>query len=58
MQGKFDYVLCLSVLHHSLSKKDLWKVLVQNQSYQISRKTGYKWVDRYEVDPAHGLAGS
>jgi SAM-dependent methyltransferase len=23
----FDYVLCLSVLHHSLSKKDVWKVL-------------------------------
>ena len=24
---KFDYVLCLSVLHHSLVKKDIWKVL-------------------------------
>ena len=24
--------------------------------YQISRKTAYKWVDRYEADPAHGLA--
>jgi transposase InsO family protein len=23
--------------------------------YQISRKTAYKWVDRYERDPAHGL---
>jgi SAM-dependent methyltransferase len=26
-ERKYDYVLCLSVLHHSLSKKDLWKVL-------------------------------
>lgn len=25
--GKFDYVLCLSVLHHFLTTKDLWKVL-------------------------------
>ena len=25
--------------------------------YGISRKTGYKWVDRYEADPAGGLAG-
>ena len=23
--------------------------------YGISRKTGYKWVGRYEADPAHGL---
>ena len=27
-RGRFDYVLCLSMLHHSLSKKDVWKVLV------------------------------
>lgn len=27
VQGPFDYVLCLSVLHHSLAKKDVWKVL-------------------------------
>jgi transposase InsO family protein len=26
------------------------------ERYQISRKTGYKWVDRYEADPEHGLA--
>lgn len=24
--------------------------------YGISRKTGYKWVERYAADPAHGLA--
>lgn len=30
-RGKFDYVLCLSVLHHSLSKKDIWKVLVLDE---------------------------
>jgi putative transposase len=26
------------------------------ERYGISRKTGYKWVERYEQDPAHGLA--
>jgi len=26
------------------------------ERYQISRKTAYKWVDRYETDPAAGLA--
>lgn len=26
------------------------------ERYQISRKTAYKWVERYEGDPAHGLA--
>jgi transposase InsO family protein len=26
------------------------------ERYQISRKTAYKWVERYESDPAHGLA--
>ncbi len=25
------------------------------ERYRISRKTGYKWVDRYEADPAAGL---
>lgn len=27
VRGTFDYVLCLSVLHHFLAKKDVWKVL-------------------------------
>jgi len=27
LQRRFDYVICLSVLHHSMRKKDLWKVL-------------------------------
>ena len=31
LRGKFDYVLCLSVLHHSLTTKDLWKVLVHDR---------------------------
>ena len=26
------------------------------ERYQISRKTAYKWVDRYDADPAAGLA--
>lgn len=26
------------------------------ERYQISRKTGYKWVERYEADPAARLA--
>lgn len=29
--GTFDYVLCLSVIHHSLVKKDVWKVLTDKQ---------------------------
>jgi len=28
---QFDYVLCLSVLHHSLSSKDVWKVLTEDE---------------------------
>jgi len=27
LRRQFDYVLCLSVLHHSLVNKDVWKVL-------------------------------
>lgn len=30
-RGKYDYVLCLSVLHHSLSTRDLWKVLALDE---------------------------
>jgi transposase InsO family protein len=33
-----------------------WTMTELGERYQISRKTGYKWVDRYEADPAHGLA--
>jgi len=29
VRGTFDYVICLSLLHHSLRKKDLWKVLTE-----------------------------
>jgi SAM-dependent methyltransferase len=29
--GQYDYVLCLSVLHHSLIKKDVWKVLTRDE---------------------------
>jgi SAM-dependent methyltransferase len=31
IQGKFDYILCLSVLHHFLIQKDLWKVLTEKK---------------------------
>ena len=27
----FDYVICLSLLHHSLSSSDIWKVLVSDE---------------------------
>lgn len=36
--------------------RDEWKMTELAKRYQISRKTCYKWVDRYEADPAHGLA--
>jgi SAM-dependent methyltransferase len=29
--GKYDYVLCLSVMHHSLSSRDLWKILTLDE---------------------------
>ena len=35
---------------------DEWTMTELAERYQISRKTAYKWVDRYEADPAHGLA--
>lgn len=35
---------------------DEWTMTELAERYQISRKTGYKWVGRYEEDPAHGLA--
>ncbi len=31
IRDTFDYVLCLSVLHHCLSKKDVWKVLLMKE---------------------------
>lgn len=33
-----------------------WTMTELAERYQISRKTAYKWVDRYEADPEHGLA--
>jgi transposase InsO family protein len=33
-----------------------WTMTELAERYAISRKTGYKWVDRYEGDPEHGLA--
>jgi putative transposase len=36
--------------------RDEWTMTELAERYQISRKTAYKWVDRYEADPAHGLA--
>ena len=36
--------------------RDEWTMTDLAARYQISRKTAYQWVDRYAVDPAHGLA--
>jgi putative transposase len=36
--------------------RDEWTMIELAERYQISRKTCYKWVDRYDADPAHGLA--
>jgi putative transposase len=33
-----------------------WTMTQLAERYAISRKTAYKWVDRYETDPEHGLA--
>jgi putative transposase len=33
-----------------------WTMTELAERYAISRKTAYKWVDRYEADPEHGLA--
>ena len=32
--------------------RDEWPMTELAERYQISRKTGYKWVDRYQADPA------
>jgi putative transposase len=36
--------------------RDEWTMSDLAHRYGISRKTAYKWVERYEGDPAHGLA--
>ena len=36
--------------------RDEWTMTELAERYQISRKTAYKWVDRYDADPDHGLA--
>lgn len=36
--------------------RDEWSITELAARYQISRKTAYKWVDRYDADPAQGLA--
>jgi putative transposase len=36
--------------------RDEWTMTELAERYQISRKTAYKWVERYAVDPEHGLA--
>jgi putative transposase len=35
--------------------RDEWTMSELAERYGISRKTAYKWVDRYEGDPEHGL---
>jgi transposase len=36
--------------------RDEWTMTELAARYQISRKTAYKWVARYESDPATGVA--
>src|SRR5262249_27323479 len=36
--------------------RDEWTMTELAERYGISRKTAYKWVERYERDPEHGLA--
>ena len=36
--------------------RDEWTLTALAERYQISRKTAYKWVERYDADPATGLA--
>jgi putative transposase len=36
--------------------RDEWTMTELAERYQISRKTAHKWVNRYDADPAHGLA--
>jgi len=36
--------------------RDEWTMTELAERYAISRKTAYKWTDRYAADPAHGLA--
>jgi putative transposase len=36
--------------------REEWTMMELAERYGISRKTGYKWVERYEGDPQHGLA--
>ena len=36
--------------------RDEWTMTELAERYQISRKTAYKWLDRYGADPDHGLA--
>jgi hypothetical protein len=31
LTGTFDYVICLSLLHHSLENRNIWKVLVSDE---------------------------
>ncbi len=38
--------------------RDEWTMTELAERYQISRKTAYKWVDRYEADPAAGSGRS
>jgi putative transposase len=36
--------------------REEWTMTELAERYQISRKTAYKWVARYEADPEHGFA--
>ena len=36
--------------------REEWTLTELAERYGISRKTAYKWLERYEAGPAHGLA--
>jgi putative transposase len=36
--------------------REEWTMTELAERYAVSRKTGYKWVERYTADPQHGLA--
>src|SRR5258705_2264600 len=38
-------------------QRDCWTMTELCADYQISRKTGYKWVDRYETAGPRGVHG-
>lgn len=70
LRQQFDYVLCLSVLHHLVSTKDIWKIMSDNNYaddrhkleqylhhlYSITKTGGSCFVEMpYEYDEANEM---